>query len=120
MANRRVAGTTTVTADNLQLSVRGNVNVSLSKVERTGIAGLDGTHGYEEKPRVQFIELDVTTTQDLTIAQLDAITDATITTTLANGKTYSLFEAWTKSAHEINAEQGMVRVRFEGMNGSEF
>lgn len=45
---------------------------------------------------------------------------ASLPVTLANGKTYSLFQAWTKSAFEINAEQGQARVRFEGMSGSEF
>ncbi|MFB0491952.1 hypothetical protein ABIE45_004538 [Methylobacterium sp. OAE515] len=120
MANRRFAGTTSIVADGVQLDVRSNVTVSLSKVERTGIAGLDGTHGYEEKPRVQFIECDVSTTQGFSAEALEAITDATVTATTASGKTYSLFEAWTKSAFEINTEQGMVRVRFEGMSGSEF
>lgn len=119
-ASKRVSGTTFISADNLQLPVRGNVNVSLSKFERTGVVGLNGTHGYQEKPRIQFIEVDVTTTPDLSLETLEAITDATVTTTLANGKTYSLFNAWTKSAFEINAEQGQARVRFEGMTGSEF
>lgn len=117
---KRVAGTAYITTDGAQLALRGNLNVSLSKVERTGIAGLDRTHGYEEKPRVQFIEADITLVPELSIEDLEAITDATVVAQLANGRSYSLFEAWTKAAFELNAEQGMVRVRFEGMDGSEF
>ena len=117
---KRVAGTAFITMDGAQLALRGNLMVSLSKVERTGIAGMDRTHGYTEKPRVQYIEGDFTLVEGTSIEQLDNITDATIVAQLANGNSYSLFEAWTKAAHELNAEQGQVRIRWEGMDGSEF
>ena len=117
---KRIAGTAFITADGVQLQLRGNLNVSISAVERTGIAGQDSVHGYEEKPRVPFIECDVTLGSDITIAQLEAITNATVVAQLANGRTYTLFQAWTKAAFELNAEQGMTRVRFEGITGSEF
>ena len=120
MAGRRVAGTAYITMDGSQLALRGNLTVSLSRVERSGIAGLDRTHGYMEKPRVQYIEGDITLVEGFSVEDLDNIVDATIVVQLANGKSYSLFEAWTKAAHEINAEQGQVRVRWEGMDGSEF
>ena len=116
---KRVAGTAYVTMDGNQLALKGNLTVSLSKVERTGIAGLDRTHGYMEKPRVQYIEGDFTLVPELSIDDLDNITDATITAQLANGRSYFLSEAWTKAAHELSAEQGQVRVRWEGMDGSE-
>ncbi|WP_342106294.1 phage tail tube protein [Methylobacterium sp. SI9] len=117
---KRIAGTAYITADGVQLALRGNLNVSTSAFERNGIAGLDRVHGYEEKPRVPFIECDVSLGNDTTIAQLEAITDATVVAKLATGRTHTLFGAWTKSAFELNAEQGMTRVRFEGISGSEF
>jgi len=121
MASRnRVAGTAYITMDGGQLALKGNLTVSLSKVERTGIAGLDRTHGFMEKPRVQYIEGDFTLVQGMSIEDLDNITDATVVAALANGASYSLFDAWTKAAHELNAEQGQVRIRWEGMDGSEF
>jgi len=117
---KRIAGTAYITADGVQLALRGNLSVSISAYERTGIAGLDRVHGYEERPRVPFIECDVSLGNDTTIAQLSAITDATVVAKLANGRTYTLFDAWTKDAFELNAEQGMTRVRFEGLRGTEF
>lgn len=117
---KRVAGICFVKADGQQFPLRGNFTVSISPFERAGIAGLDRPHGYSENPRIPFIEGDITLTDDVSIEQLDAITNATITAELANGRKYSLFEAWTKSAHEINAHDGMVRVRFEGIRGVEF
>lgn len=117
---KRVAGTCFLKADGNQYPLRGNFTVSPSRLERAGIAGLDRVHGYSENPRVPFIEGDVTLDPALSIEALEAVTDATITAQLANGKTYTLFEAWTKAAFELNGHDGMVRVRFEGTNASEF
>jgi hypothetical protein len=112
---QRFAGIAYVKVDGSQLPLRGNFTVSPSKLERAGIAGQDGVHGYSELPRVPFIEGDVSLTPEVSIEDLDDITDATVTAELANGKTYVLSEAWTKSAFELNTHDGIVRVRFEGM-----
>jgi len=91
-----------------------------STTERTGIAGQDGFHGYSELPRVQFIEGDISPTPDVLIATLDAITNSTVTAELANGRTYVLSSAYTKSAHELNTHDGLTRVRWEGSSCTEF
>ena len=38
------------------LALKGNLTVSCSPFERTGIAGQDDVHGYQELPRVPYIE----------------------------------------------------------------
>lgn len=116
----RVAGVAFVRVDGQQYALRGNFTVSPSSSERTGIAGQDGVHGYIEMPRVPFISGNLTTMGGLSIEQLDAITDATVTAELANGKNYVLQGAWTKSAHEIDTAQGQVAIRFEGVWCEEF
>lgn len=117
---KRIAGICFVKYDGKQLPLRGNFTVSISAFERQGIAGLDRPHGFSENPRIPFIEGDISLTEDVSVEDLENVTNATITAELANGKTYTLFEAWTKAAFELNAHDGMTRVRFEGMRGVEF
>ena len=98
-----------------QLRLRGNFTVSPSPVERTMIAGQDGVHGYQELPRVPFIEGDISTTPDMRLESLDGMTDVNVVAQLANGWQYSLIGATCKAALEANSRDGQVRVRWEGL-----
>ena len=73
------------------------------------MAGQDYVHGYTEKPRVPFIKGELSTRAEVSLEDLLAITDATVTADLANGKSYVLTEAWTKGAFEINTSEGQLR-----------
>jgi len=110
-----MAGTAYIMYDGNQLPLRGNLTVSGTPVERTGIAGQDGIHGYQELPRVPYIECDVSTIPGLLIETLEAITDATITADLINGRSYVLQNAWTKGPIDINTHDGQFRIRWEGL-----
>jgi hypothetical protein len=112
----RFAGIAYVKVDGRQLPLRGNFTVSPSPLQRAGIAGQDGVHGFSEVPRVPYIEGDVSLTPDVSIEDLDDITGATVQADLANGKSYVLREAWTVSAFELNTHDGQTRVRFEGVS----
>jgi len=116
MANNRIAGVAFVKYDGRQLPVRGSWNVGFNKLKREGLAGQDRVHGYKEKPDVPFLEGDVSTTADVSLDVLLAITDATVTIELANGKSYVLRNAWTAQGYEIDSEEGKIKVRFEGMD----
>lgn len=116
---KRIAGIAYVYVDGRTLPLRGGFTVSPSALERTGIAGQDYVHGFSEVPRVPFIEGDISTTDEVSTEALEAITEATVTAELANGKTYVLSEAWCKAAFEINTRDGQVRVRFEGVSCNE-
>jgi hypothetical protein len=111
----RVAGIAYVKVNGSQQPLRGSFTVSPSSTERTGIAGQDYVHGYMEVPRVPYIAGDITLTPGVLIDDLDAMVDETVTAELANGKVYVLSNAWTKSAHELNAHDGQVAVRWEGL-----
>lgn len=118
MANR-IAGVCYLKVDGTQYALRGGLTVSTDALEREGVAGMDGVHGYIERPRVPFISGDLTDTSGLSLEALQSITDATVTAELANGKTYLLRNAWTAEARELNAADGQVSVRFEGLQGGE-
>lgn len=110
----RIAGIAHVLVDGALYPLRGNFTVSPSAIERTGIAGQDDVHGFSELPRVPFIEGDITLDPRLNTDDIDQIISSTITAELANGHVYVLTEAWCRSALELNAHDGLVRVRWEG------
>jgi len=114
MANR-IAGIAFLFVDGNQLALRGNFTVSPSAVERTMLAGQDGVHGYQELPRVPYIEGDLSTVPDLNLEDIETQTDVTVVAQLANGKQYNLIGATCKAAFENNTRDGQFRVRWEGL-----
>jgi len=116
---QRVAGIAYVLVNGDQLPLRGNFTISPSALERTGIAGQDYVHGFSELPRVPYIEGDITTIPGLSLDAFEAMVNVTVQADLANDSTYVLREAWCRSAHEINARDGQVRVRWEGVSCDE-
>jgi hypothetical protein len=112
---QRFAGLAYIFVDGNQYALRGNFTVSPSPVERTMIAGQDGVHGYQELPRVPFIEGDLSTTPLLNLEDLDGMTDVQVVAQLANGKQYMLINAVCKAALEANTRDGQTRVRWEGV-----
>lgn len=115
----RIAGTCYIKVDGAQYTLAGSLTVSIDSVTREGLAGLSGVAGYKESPRVPYIEGEFYATEDVSIPALQAITDATVTAELANGKTYVLRNAWRAGALELNAAEGTFTLRFEGMAGIE-
>src|SRR4051812_15572205 len=99
---QKFAGIAYLIAGDRQLQLRGNFTVSPSPVERTMIAGQDGVHGYQELPRVPYIEGDISTTPEMRLEMLDAMTDVEVTAQLANGNMYRLVGATCKAALENN------------------
>src|SRR5215471_15523348 len=116
---QRIAGIAWLKVDSDMFPLRGNFTVSPSKYERAGIAGQDYIHGYSELPRVPYIEGDVSLDPALSMDDVEAVTQSTVTAELANGKTYVLREAWCRSALELNTREGQTRVRFEGITCDE-
>src|SRR3954447_12217939 len=112
---QRFAGTAFVMVDGDQLPLRGNFTVSPSSFERTMIAGQDGVHGFQELPRVPYIDGDISLLPNVNLEDLEAQTDVTVVAQLANGKQYTLAFATCKSALEANSRDGQARVRWEGL-----
>ena len=112
---QKFAGIAYLMVNHEQLRLRGNFSVSPSPVERTMIAGQDGVHGFQELPRVPFIEGDVSLTQDMLLENLDGMTDVQVVAQLANGHQYTLIGATCKAALEANTRDGQARVRWEGI-----
>ncbi|GGC68562.1 phage tail tube protein [Chelatococcus reniformis] len=118
--SNRFAGVANVTVDGDPIAVRGNLTVHAAKRVRTGIAGQDGVHGFSEMPQVPAIEMDVSTLEGFSAEAIDVLEDGTIIAEAANGTVWTLRDAWKAGTTEINTAEGMVRIRFEGMDIQEF
>lgn len=99
--------------------LKGNFTVSPSALERAGIAGQDYIHGFSEMPRLPVISGDVSTVPELSVDDVEAVVNSTVTAELANGKVYVLREAWCTSALELNTREGQMRVTFQGISCDE-
>jgi hypothetical protein len=115
----RIAGIAFLMVDNNQMALRGNFTVSPTVVERTMLAGQDGIHGYQELPRVPYIEGDISTVPNLNILDLEAQVNVTVVAQLANQKQYTLGQAVCKAGLEVNTRDGQTRVRWEGITCQE-
>lgn len=112
---QRFAGVAYVTVNGNPIPLRGNLTISPSKFERTMIAGQDGVHGYQELPRVPYIELDMSALPGVNLEDVLNQIDVNVIASLANGKIYALVNATCKGGLEENARDGQVRVRWEGL-----
>jgi hypothetical protein len=115
----RIAGLAYVRVDGAQYALRGNLTVSIDGEEREGVPGQDGMHGFIERPRVPYIEADLSDLGGLSLERLSRMTNTTVQAELANGKKYLLRNAWTSTPRELNTADGQVTVRWEGMRGEE-
>ena len=115
----RIAGIAFLTVDGTQLALRGNFTVSPSPVERTMLAGQDGVHGYQELPRVPYIEGDISTMPGFYLEDLLQETNSTVVAQLANSMQYTLTGGTCKGGFENNTRDGQVRVRWEGVTCQE-
>jgi hypothetical protein len=115
----RIAGVAFLRVDGQQYALKGNLSIAIDPFSREGIAGMDGVHGYKETPLVPHITFDISDTGGLSMQQLRAYCNSTVTAELGNGKTYLLRGAWTAAVMELNAVDGQITVQFQGLAGEE-
>lgn len=115
MANEnRLAGTATLYINGANYLVAGNFTWSPSRKDRETMVGMDGVHGYSEKPTAGFIAADLRDTGGLVVGDFDDMTDVTVVAELANGKTVVGRNVWTVGQREVNSTEATVPVRWEG------
>lgn len=120
MANpNRRAGKIFFKVDGTQHDAKGAFSYNLGAGKREAIVGSDKVHGYKEAPQVPFIEGAITDSGALDLQNLLELDDVTITLELANGKNILLRNAWYANEGTVNAEEGEIPVRFEGLEAEE-
>lgn len=116
----RIGGTVTVKADGVQYAAKGSFSYGIGKPKKTAVMGSDMTvHGYKEEGQVPFIEGKITDNYSLDLGKLQDLKDATVTLTVANGKTIVVRNAWYAGEGKGDTDEGELDFRFEGLSGEE-
>ncbi len=112
--SQRKGGIIQVAANGVLYDCKGAFDYNLGRAKRESIVGSDRVHGFKETPQVPYIEGKVTDRASLDLNALLVMENATITLTLANGKTVVLGGAIYAADGKVNTEEGEIEVRFEG------
>lgn len=114
----RIAGVCYIKVDGTQLEVKGGVEIPFSNVNRETVMGLAGVAGYKETAQRPYLKLTAVFTRDFPIQQLAEGTNMTITAELANGKVYTLSQAFLEGETVSNGEEGTAEIEFSGAVGT--
>ncbi|MEC5343658.1 phage tail tube protein [Brenneria populi] len=118
--SNRLAGTAYVTVDGVSIMVAGQFQYRPSGVERTSLVGMDGVHGYSEKPTVGFISIQVRDGGGAKVEDFNGMTNVTVTAELANGKTIIGTGLWSVNTQDVESENATFTLRFEGGSVKEY
>lgn len=112
-----VAGTAFFTVNGVQYSLRGTLNIKIGSVKSESVVGLDQYHGIKRIPEASYIECELTDDPTIDWNVIELLTGVTVQTSLINGKVAMLPNANQVLPIEVNADDGKLKVRFEGPQG---
>jgi len=118
-SKNRLAGTASLVANGVTYMLVGDLSYDPSTVKRETKSGQDGVHGYSEMPKAGKISGTLRDSGSLTVADLNAMVDATVVCSLANGKTVIGRNMWTVDAQEVKTAEGTFEVSWEGPSVTE-
>lgn len=112
----RLAGIASIAIGGQTYQLAGELTYSPSTIERETLIGQDAVHGYGEKPVPGKISGTLRDSNNLKVADFNAMTSANITLQLANGKTVVGTNMWCTGAQEVKTQDGTFEVKFEGIS----
>jgi hypothetical protein len=115
----RLSGTIAVQVNGLVYDAVGEFNYNIGAPVREALVGHDRVHGYSELPQVPFIEGEIRDSKDFQLLDLLTVKDATVTLSVANGKTITLSQAWYAGEGTVGTESANIETRFEGLSAIE-
>lgn len=113
----RMAGIAYVKADGVQFQIKGNVECPVNNRKRELMMGVSGPMGMKETAKEPYVKFDAGFVADFPINQIISNTNMTITVEYANGKVYTLTEAFESGDAAAGSEEGTVGLEFFGMEG---
>lgn len=113
--SQRVGGMLSVQVNGVIYSAKGAFDYDLGRPKRESVMSSNGKRaGYKETPKTGFVEGKVIDTSELDTNALQAVTSATVTLELANGKVLVWHDACYAGDGKGNTEEGEFDFRFEG------
>ncbi len=110
---QKVAGTSFVKVDGVQMVISGNVEAPLGKRKRETVA----KGYYKEEDGVPFTSGEFVIPKGLDIDKIMNGTNMTITTEFASGKVYTLSGAYVVDDSNVGSDEGKASIKFEGDEG---
>jgi hypothetical protein len=116
----RVAGTAYLSVDGRSYALVGELTYRPSITTRESVVGQDGVHGFKETPVAGKIGGKFRDTASVTVADLAAMSDVTVTAELANGKLIIGRNMWrTGEAPEVDTADSTFQIDWEGPDVTE-
>ena len=115
--SRAIGGIAYVKVNGKQFMLRGSGVADLGKFDREGQAGSDTVHGFLTKPKVPSISGEFTVSADTDLNEIHDMEDGTVTMEFINGKTAVLVNAWSATAPVVDAGEGKMPLKWEGLSG---
>ncbi len=116
---KAIAGTAYLSVDSVQHLLRGEFTYDPTLVERETIAGMDGIHGFSEKPTHGSIKGTITDYGNFPVSTFNGMTNVTVTVELINGKVIVGRNMWTVGRVEVNGTEGSFPVEWQGTSVQE-
>lgn len=117
--SNRIAGTAYVTVNGVSVMVEGSFKYQPSTVNRTSLVGMDGVHGYKEKPVASYISARLRDSGGTNVRGFNGQTNVNVVAELANGKTIIGRALWAVNVQEVESEDAVFDVRWEGRDVTE-
>lgn len=111
----RIAGVAFITLAGRARALSGEAAYQVSGVVREAVVGQSGFQGYKEKIVPGNITGKFRDGQDVSLTELNGVTDETVILELANGKTVigrNMF--WSGEQPKADAEEAEIEFKFEG------
>jgi len=114
--NNTLGGTVFVKVNGRQIPLRGSIKNSPELLEGEGRAGMDGPHGFIEKPKMPSFEGEFSATSDITLTELRTIKDATWVVEMNSGRRFTYIEGRVTTALELDSAEGSFTMKVEAMD----
>lgn len=115
----RLAGTCYLSVDGVTFMMSGDFSYKISGVSRETLKGPDGIHGYSETPQQGYIAATLRDSANLSVSDINAMSNVTVVAELANGKTIIGSAMWTTEQPESKAADATLEVKWEGASVTE-
>jgi len=107
-------GKATIKADGQVLESMPGSTLDPGGKTRTPVSS-DHSHGYHETPKPSSLECEIKMTKDTSLAELAAITDATLSFDCDTGQSYVIRKAWLVEPPILTSgDNGTVKLQFAG------
>lgn len=104
----QITGKATIRVNGKEIRTDGKGKLKLGGEKREPVTGPGKVHGYKEETEAPELEVKVLHTADISLKELQAITDATALVETDTGRQFVLREAFTTDVIELDFADGFT------------